>query len=337
MVLPDAILLKNYPTTRRFLLEELALTRLDWWGMAFQDATIDAATVIGRKGQADENHRVRCAVHAANRAFSHEIPQRQFWQNDRYTFNLHLTPDKRSLLERLAVHPNLGEYFEIHEGVHSGNIRSELFVDGPVDDSCHELYFGRDEIIPYHLRWSGRYIRLSALPDKGTAARYANAGRPEWHLRPKVLVRRTGDFVLAAVDEHGRYASNNFFVLFPCQAHPIDLHGSCALLNSAFMTWYFRTIEPREGHVFAELKIKHLRVFPLPDARSGSTAWSDLNRIGKDRARLAQELAAAKTGHEKTTLQRQITATDHQIDQLVYALYGLTEEEIKIVEEATAR
>jgi len=29
---------------------------------------------------------------------------------------------------------------------------------------------------------------------------------------------------------------------------------------------------------------------------------------------------------------RQITATDHQIDQLVYDLYSLTEEEIKIVE-----
>jgi hypothetical protein len=42
----------------------------------------------------------------------------------------------------------------------------------------------------------------------------------------------------------------------------------------------------------------------------------------------------AKTAHENTTLQRQITATDHQIDQLVYALYGLTEEEIAILEES---
>jgi type II restriction/modification system DNA methylase subunit YeeA len=33
----------------------------------------------------------------------------------------------------------------------------------------------------------------------------------------------------------------------------------------------------------------------------------------------------------------QISATDNQIDNLVYELYGLTDEEIKIVEEATAR
>jgi len=36
--------------------------------------------------------------------------------------------------------------------------------------------------------------------------------------------------------------------------------------------------------------------------------------------------------HEKTALQRQIDATDRQIDQLVYEFYGLTEEEIRIVE-----
>jgi len=50
---------------------------------------------------------------------------------------------------------------------------------------------------------------------------------------------------------------------------------------------------------------------------------------------LHKSLAAAKTAHEKTALQRQIDATDRQIDQLVYELYGLTEEEIRIVEEAT--
>jgi len=35
------------------------------------------------------------------------------------------------------------------------------------------------------------------------------------------------------------------------------------------------------------------------------------------------------------TLQRQIHAADRQIDQLIYQLYGLTAEEINIVEQAT--
>jgi hypothetical protein len=46
-------------------------------------------------------------------------------------------------------------------------------------------------------------------------------------------------------------------------------------------------------------------------------------------------LVAARTGHERTALERQIEATDGQIDRLVCELYGLTEEEIEIVEEAS--
>ena len=45
-----------------------------------------------------------------------------------------------------------------------------------------------------------------------------------------------------------------------------------------------------------------------------------------------KRLAAAKVPGEKTRIQRQIDATDKQIDNLVYELYDLTEEEIKIVE-----
>jgi hypothetical protein len=51
---------------------------------------------------------------------------------------------------------------------------------------------------------------------------------------------------------------------------------------------------------------------------------------------LHKRLSTAKTPQEKTALERQITATDNQIDRVVYDLYGLTQEEIKIVEGAAA-
>jgi len=48
---------------------------------------------------------------------------------------------------------------------------------------------------------------------------------------------------------------------------------------------------------------------------------------------LNKKIAGVKNPEEKTRLQRQIDATDSQIDKLVYELYGLTKEEIKIVEQ----
>jgi hypothetical protein len=43
-------------------------------------------------------------------------------------------------------------------------------------------------------------------------------------------------------------------------------------------------------------------------------------------------LAEAKTPLQKERIQRVIATTDRQIDRLVYELYGLTEEEIRVVE-----
>jgi hypothetical protein len=47
---------------------------------------------------------------------------------------------------------------------------------------------------------------------------------------------------------------------------------------------------------------------------------------------LHKDLPKAKTLHEQESIQRQIADTDRQIDVLVYELYGLTVEEIRIVE-----
>ena len=47
-----------------------------------------------------------------------------------------------------------------------------------------------------------------------------------------------------------------------------------------------------------------------------------------------KEKAAARPATEKNMLQMQIEATDTQIDTLVYELYGLTEDEIRVVEGA---
>jgi hypothetical protein len=49
---------------------------------------------------------------------------------------------------------------------------------------------------------------------------------------------------------------------------------------------------------------------------------------------LHRQLAAATIPQAKTMLRRQIEATDRQIDRLVYALYGLVEDEIRLVEGA---
>lgn len=54
-------------------------------------------------------------------------------------------------------------------------------------------------------------------------------------------------------------------------------------------------------------------------------------------ARHSHTPPTATTALDKTGPERQIATVDRQLDQLAYELYGLTDAEIALVEEATAR
>lgn len=75
----------------------------------------------------------------------------------------------------------------------------------------------------------------------------------------------------------------------------------------------------------------------LPLPRNWSERYDQMVGLVERMLALHEKLAEAKIERERTVIGHQISATDKQIDNLVYELYGLTDEEIQIVEEATAR
>lgn len=71
----------------------------------------------------------------------------------------------------------------------------------------------------------------------------------------------------------------------------------------------------------------YLRAAPLADSND-LTLESLVTRI----LHLKERLAKARTDHEKTILQREVEATDQNIDRRVYELYGLNTDEVAIVD-----
>ena len=58
-----------------------------------------------------------------------------------------------------------------------------------------------------------------------------------------------------------------------------------------------------------------------------------MDKLVESMLALHKHKSAARTVAEQEQFQRQIAATDRQIDALVYELYGLTEEDIAVVED----
>jgi restriction endonuclease S subunit len=83
---------------------------------------------------------------------------------------------------------------------------------------------------------------------------------------------------------------------------------------------------------FPQVHISALASLPIPE--SDKNRHDQIVTLVEQILELHNQLPQAKTPYEKEAIRRQIATTDKQIDQLVYQLYGLTPEEIKIVEEA---
>ncbi|HKP52084.1 MAG TPA: hypothetical protein VJ183_05475 [Chloroflexia bacterium] len=79
------------------------------------------------------------------------------------------------------------------------------------------------------------------------------------------------------------------------------------------------------------LPIRTINFFDPADKTRHDQMVSLVERMLK----LHKDLAAAKSPNDRVVLERQIKATDEVIDRLVYELYGLTEEEIRVVEGVT--
>ena len=102
------------------------------------------------------------------------------------------------------------------------------------------------------------------------------------------------------------------------------------ILNSKIF-WFFikNTSTALRGDAF-RLTPEFLNPFKFPDTNNAQT--KKLVELVQRMLDLHQSLSAARDPRTREQLGRQIEVTDRQIDRLVYQLYELTEEEIKIVE-----
>jgi hypothetical protein len=111
------------------------------------------------------------------------------------------------------------------------------------------------------------------------------------------------------------------------------------LLNSKLLFWYYQLICTVMRGGYSHYMTQYIEQLPIRTINPFDPA--DVARHDKmvvlveRRLDLNKRLPGARTDQEQTLIKRQIAATDKEIDDLVYELYGLTEEERNIVEHST--
>ncbi|MBP7826804.1 MAG: N-6 DNA methylase [Verrucomicrobia bacterium] len=221
---------------------------------------------------------------------------------------------------------HLSEMADIQRGVTPFNLTEE-----PTHESSKLAFKGA--VRRYRLDPGGRFfIRFDDSLAELKPERY--------FVGPRLLLREliSRQFQLQAVKATQDFVTNKSMQsLLPLQNGP-SLDYLLGVINSRLMSWYFlqrSNVGQRDD--FPKIVLKETRALPVVPAHlSDKTAHDRMVKLVEAMLALHQQLAAARTPQEQTALERQIAATDAQIDRLVYDLYGLTEDEIKIVEGQSA-
>jgi hypothetical protein len=229
-------------------------------------------------------------------------------------------------------------------------------------DSHHWLIFpyrfvsGKAELISSD-EMSSSYPRLWAyLKNNGRVLRERESGKADhaqWYgyiYRKNLTLFDDPKLIVQVISLFGRYAYDDTGLYFtgggngpyygirwmePDNLH--SLHFLQALLSSRLLDFYLHQVSsPFRGGYWSYGKrfVEQLPIRIIDFDEPADVAHHDkMVALVECMLELHEKLAAASIPADKKLYQRQIEATDRQIDALVYELYGLTEEEIAIVEE----
>jgi hypothetical protein len=190
----------------------------------------------------------------------------------------------------------------------------------------HRACFTGKDVMRYRLNWSG----LACLDD--TVAQSGGCWDAERHqAKNKLLTRQIGKVPAFALDSQGFDCLNTVFMIGikVTDVSPFYLLG---VLNSRLIAFLWSEKFYDKRGTFPKIKGSYLKLLPI--LKATSAGQKKVVDAVQSLISLHRAQAAAQTPHEKDALAKQITATDRQIDALIYQLYALSSAEIEIIEAA---
>jgi hypothetical protein len=177
-----------------------------------------------------------------------------------------------------------------------------------------------------HKNYSQPVIRLhSPMPER----------RSEQARQPKIIISKVALEPRAFPDIEGEFLGAYTTYVFP---EKISLLALTAIINSHLMRFIYRLLYDALAMGGGYLRFQPPQVRRMPICNFDLSKNADKSKhdqiIGLVEQMLAAKkvLAKSQTDKDKSYYENKCATLDRQIDRLVYELYGLTEDEIKIVE-----
>ncbi|MCZ8238223.1 MAG: Eco57I restriction-modification methylase domain-containing protein [Leptospiraceae bacterium] len=317
---------KQFALARKKICENHGVSVIKIDNKVFEDAQVDSVIV--------ENYPVSKQKKPKYKAFNINMQELKLLsqtdvdnilKDKQIVFRLEINSKFENLISKLETNSlRVKDIGEVKDGIVAGAIKDILFLDKKIDRDYHKLYFGKN-ISRYHLGKTKTWVNYK--PDEMMKEEIKRQGKKRTGLwmrdkkifeREKIIYRKVGKELIATYAEKGIYYEQTIH-----SCHITDKRFKTkfvlGLFNSTLFKFYYRKTNSQGGDIFPQVRISSVENLPikLADTITQEKFETVVNHI---LIKKAQDFSVDTTDLES------------QIDQLVYQLYELTPEEIKIVE-----
>lgn len=328
-ILPNTILRATvYDVIRKFILDNsLILKIVDLSSGVFENVTASTILLFLKKSNVIKPEHMLIVLDGISQdsiKYKGTISQIKFVKNVSYVFNIYSDKGVDKLIDKIRNEGDrLDNYFEVFAGgIATGPGKKKYISNKPLNELYKPLIEGKD-IKAYKVDFKHKYILYNR--DKLYRAREESI-----FLYPeKIITQRVGGGIKPLVvgyDNQQYYTFNSTNSILPKEDTPLSLKYLMSILNSNLMNWYYTIQFTNKSDLTVNISKTYLEQLPIVKmSNSDQKSFIDL----VDRILVITKDEDYLKNRDK---QARVKVLKGEIDQMVYKLYGLTNEEIVIVE-----
>ena len=304
-ITPNTYLTNKYiKPLRKFILDKCEIHKIINHDKVFDSASVDTATIVLSKKLSNNNS--IDVLSSSDFIFTHMCKKNQSdWKNDKeLIFNIN-TQEACKEIKSIA----LGEICNTYFGIQAFDRKSSI-SEKKINKNYLPFIDGAD-IQPYEFAIPKIFFNYISENIK-------SGGDWSVYSKDRIVIRQIGKIPVVGLCKKDILGSNTLYSVYP-KISSYDLKYLLACLNSDFIKNYWKSKYSDNKATFPKIKGFQLKELPIPPATPAQQ---------KPIIDLVDKILAAK----KADSSADTTEWEKQIDQKVYELYGLTPEEIAIVE-----
>ena len=324
LIVPNAFLAnQNNIKLRKFILDNFFIeVIIDVKDDVFEEASVEVLIFIFNKSKVKELSKNYVAK-KQNFYFNNDFDSSVFYNTPNNNFTITIDSKSQLIVNKiLDKSTNLSNLFDTISGIKEYQIgkgkpqQTEVQVKGKVFNSIlkiNETYLpelrGRN-LSKYSYNWDNEYISYGSWLAEPRVFSFFEG--------EKILIRQipSKNSLIASFVKETYVVDQTAYIAKPKK--DVEILFYLGVINSMLLFWYFQNINNEFDQLFPKIKVKEFNSLPLPKVE-----YSKIEIIFK-----VDQILSLK----KENPQTDISALEREIDLMVYELYGLSEEEIGIVE-----